>query len=151
MLCGLTMDKTQSSSAMRSRSYSQLKRIESFEDRFEYLKLVGEVGRATFGFDRWINQTFYTSHEWKSVRQHVILRDNGCDLGVHGYEINGALLIHHINPMESDDIVHGESWILDPEYLITTTQRTHNAIHYGDRSLLLTKFVERKPGDTKLW
>lgn len=136
---------------MRDRSYSELCRIETFEERFDYLKLGGEVGHATFGFDRWINQAFYTSQEWKSIRHHVILRDNGCDLGIRGYEINGALLIHHINPMESDDIIHGESWILDPEFLITTTQTTHNAIHYGDRSLLSVKFVERKPGDTKLW
>ena len=133
------------------RSYSELSRIDEFDDRFEYLKLGGSVGHATFGFDRHINQSFYRSSEWRMIRDQVILRDNGCDLGVSGYEINGALLIHHINPMESDDIVHDREWILDPEYLITTTQNTHNAIHYGDRSLLRKKFVPRTRGDTQLW
>lgn len=136
---------------MRVRRYSELNRIRTFEDRFDYLKLGGSVGHATFGFDRYINQAFYHSFEWKSVRQQVIIRDNGCDLGVLGFEINGALLIHHINPMDERDILQDESWILDPEFLITTTHNTHNAIHYGDRSLLLTKFVERKAGDTRLW
>lgn len=133
------------------RNYSELIKFSSFEDRFEYLKLEGIVGRSTFGFDRWINQNFYSSMEWKNARRYVIIRDDGCDLGVIGHEINGAPLIHHINPMNSDDIVHGEEWILNPDFLITTTQNTHNAIHYGDRSLLQIKFIERKPGDTKLW
>lgn len=136
---------------MRTRSYSELRRFDSFEDRFEYLKLGGSVGHSTFGFDRWINQQFYSSWEWKNVRQQVIIRDEGCDLGVSGYEINGALLIHHINPMDSDDIIHGEEWILNPDFLITTTHNTHNAIHYGDISLLTPKIVERVPGDTRLW
>lgn len=136
---------------MRTKSYGELRRIDTFEERFEYLKLGGSVGHATFWFDRWINQEFYASFEWKSIRQKVILRDNGCDLGIPGYEINGALLIHHINPMEVDDVIHGADWILDQEYLITTTHNTHNAIHYGDSSLLRVKFVERKPGDTRLW
>lgn len=133
------------------KSYHELRRFERFEDRFEYLKLGGTVGYSTFGFDRYVNQAFYASSEWKNIRRDVIVRDNGCDLGVPGYEINGSLLIHHINPMDSEDIFHGEEWILNPEYLITTTHNTHNAIHYGDSSLLVTKFVERKPGDTKLW
>lgn len=133
------------------KTYSELRRIDTFEERFEYLKLGGTVGHSTFGFDRYLNQAFYTSREWKDIRRNVILRDNGCDLGIPGYEINGALLIHHINPMKVDDVVHREEWILDPEFLITTTQNTHNAIHYGDSSLLRTKFVERKPGDTRLW
>ena len=136
---------------MMIRSYSELRRFETFEDRFDYLVLGGQVGEITFGFDRYINQTFYKSTEWQHVRNEVIVRDNGCDLGVYGYEINGGLLIHHINPMEADDIVHGVDWILDPEYLITTTQDTHNAIHYGDRSKLRTPFVPRAPGDTRLW
>lgn len=135
----------------RIRRYSELRRIETFEDRFEYLKLGGSVGYATFGFDRHVNQAFYASFEWKMLRQHVILRDNGCDLGVPGFEINGGLLIHHINPIELNDILQHEDWILDPEFLITTTHNTHNAIHYGDRSLLPTQFVERKAGDTRLW
>jgi hypothetical protein len=136
---------------MRARTYSELRRLDTFEDRYEYLKLGGSVGYSTFGFDRHLNQSFYNSSEWRSVRQFVIIRDNGCDLGVPGYEINGALLIHHINPMNVDDIISHEEWILEPEYLITTTQATHNAIHYGDKSLLARPFVERKPGDTKLW
>jgi hypothetical protein len=136
---------------MMNRTYSELIQFPTFEDRFEYLKLGGSVGTSTFGFDRYINQIFYASYEWKSLRKHVILRDNGCDLGVPEYEINGELLIHHINPMVSDDITHREAWILDPEFLITTTKSTHNAIHYGDRSLLRLKFVERVPGDTRLW
>jgi len=133
------------------RSYSELRRIDSFEDRFEYLKMGGSVGHETFGFDRHINQAFYHSSEWKQIRNYVIARDGGCDLGVRGYEIHAELLVHHMNPMDSDDIIHGEEWILDPNYLITTTQATHNAIHYGDRSLLAVPFVERSPGDTRLW
>lgn len=135
----------------RTRSYSELRRIETFEDRFDYLNLRGVVGESTFGFDRWINQEFYTSRQWRQVREVVILRDNGCDLGVDGYEIASQLLIHHMNPLSADDIESGESWILDPEFLITTTKRTHNAIHYGDRSLLPRPPVERTPGDTRLW
>lgn len=133
------------------RRYSELCQFDTFEDRFEYLKLGGSVGHSTFGFDRHINQAFYASREWKDLRQEVILRDHGCDLGVRGYAINGELLIHHMNPMNSDDIVHGEAWILDPEFLITTTKKTHNAIHYGDRSQLPVRLVIRTPGDTKLW
>lgn len=132
------------------RHYSELRRLDTFEERFEYLELKGSVGQSTFGFDRWINQQFYRSYEWDKVRSRVIARDGGCDLGIPGYEIHSGLLIHHMNPMTADDIKHGEEWILDPEYLITTTLNTHNAIHYGDRSLL-PHFVERKPGDTKLW
>ena len=136
---------------MMIKSYSELKRFDMFEDRFEYVSLFGMVVESTFGFDRYINQKFYTSREWKEVRHHVILRDEGCDLGVFGYEINGGLVIHHINPMASDDIVHNEEWILNPEYLITTTSETHNAIHYGNKNLIRAKYVERFPGDTKLW
>lgn len=111
----------------------------------------GVVGTSTFGFDRYINQDFYRSREWRSVRDRVIVRDNGCDLGIEGYEIHGNLLVHHMNPMTADDVVHGEDWILNPDFLITTTQDTHNAIHYGDKSLLKTPFVPRQPNDTKLW
>jgi len=136
---------------MKTRRYSELRRLETFEERFEYLMLGGEVGVSTFGFDRYINQEFYRSSEWRHARRHVILRDEGCDLGIPGYEINAELLVHHINPMSADDIVHGESWVYDPEYLITTTKDTHNAIHYGDRSKLRVPFVERTRGDTRLW
>lgn len=133
------------------RSYSEICRLETFEERFHYLSLKGTVGVHTFGFDRWINQQFYTSREWRDVRENVILRDEGCDLGIEGYEIASRLMIHHMNPVLPDDIENGESWILDPEFLITTTHRTHNAIHYGDESLLRKPFVPRRPGDTKLW
>lgn len=135
----------------RTRSYSELRRLDTFDDRFDYLKIGGTVGHATFGFDRYVNQAFYRSLEWKDIRREVIMRDNGRDLGIKGYEINGSLLIHHINPIDSDDVIQHQEWILDPEFLITTTHNTHNAIHYGDKSLLRTKFVERKRGDTRLW
>ena len=135
----------------RIRTYSELSRYETLEDRFDYLRIGGSVGHATFGFDRHVNQRFYSSIEWKRARNYVIVRDNGCDLGVIGYEIHSELLVHHMNPMDVDDILHGEEWIVDPEFLITTTTRTHNAIHYGDRSLLPTPFLERSRGDTQLW
>lgn len=133
------------------RRVSQLLRYDSFEDRYEYLKLSGVVGADTFGFDRHINQKFYRSTEWRRARELVMIRDNGCDLGVPGYEIQSEVVVHHLNPMTADDIIHGEDWIFDPEYLVTTTPETHNAIHYGDASLLRTSFIERTPGDTKLW
>ena len=136
---------------MTIRTYSELCRLSSFEDRYHYLALRGQVGRSTFGFDRYLNQQFYTSRQWRHVRQNVIARDLGCDLGIEGYEIYDRVIIHHLNPMVADDIVHGESSILDPEFLISTTHRTHNAIHYGDERLLARPLVERYPGDTKLW
>lgn len=135
----------------RIRRYSELCQIDSFEDRFDYLVLGGDVGAQTFGFDRWMNQTFYTSSEWRGVRRAVILRDEGRDLGVEGYEINSGLVVHHINPMTPEDIIHSNDWILEPEFLITTSSETHNTIHYGDRSQLRKPYVERTPGDTKLW
>lgn len=133
------------------RTYSELVALETFEERFQYLALRGSVGRSTFGTDRWMNQRFYTSREWRSLRYEVIARDNGCDLGVPGYEANEAIFIHHMNPMLPDDIVQGSSDILDPEFLISVTHRTHNAIHYGDDRQIPRQFVERRPGDTKLW
>lgn len=136
---------------MTIKTYSEMRRFDTFEDRFDYLRLRGAIGKATFGFDRHINQLFYKSNEWKRAREFVIVRDDGCDLGVPGYEIHGSLLIHHINPMTVDDVVHGEDWIFDPEYLITTTHNTHNAIHYSDESLLPKIVVARESGDTKLW
>ncbi len=136
---------------MKTKTYQKLRRLETFEERYDYLELRGVVGESTFGFDRWVNQKFYTSSEWRTVRQWVIARDNGCDLGITGYEIGNNLLIHHINPLTPDDIESGAEWILDPEFLITTTKRTHNAIHYGDRSLLPQPVVERVRGDTRLW
>lgn len=134
-----------------SRSYSELIQFGTFEERFRYLALRGRVGDDTFGFDRYINQMFYASWEWKNVRTHVIARDEGCDLGVEGYDIHARLVIHHMNPMSPKDIIHGDESILDPEFLITTTHQTHNAIHYGDERQLPRPFVARRAGDTKLW
>ncbi len=134
-----------------SRSYSELIRLHTFEERFEYLSLRGVVGRETFGFDRYLNQMFYRSREWKKLRNQIIVRDNGCDMGVDGFEIHEPIYIHHLNPMTVDDVETSDPSILDPDNLISVTHRTHNAIHYGDASLLPRKLIERKPGDTKLW
>jgi len=128
-----------------------MSRYSQFEDRYNYLRLMGEIGASTFGFDRYINQRFYTSREWRLVRHQVIIRDNGCDLGAPGHDIYGTIFIHHMNPMTVEDVKYGNNDILDPEFLVTVTHRTHNAIHYGDERLLPQPFVERKPGDTKLW
>lgn len=136
---------------MMTKSYSEMRRFDSFEDRFEYLKLGGSVGAATFGFDRYINQTFYRSREWKQTRDRVIVRDDGCDLGVPGYEVYGNILIHHINPIEPADIIDWNDWVLDLNNLITTTHNTHNAIHYGTEKLLPKVAIDRQPGDTNLW
>lgn len=134
-----------------TKSYSELSRLMTFDERFEYLKLDGGVGRATFGFDRYINQEFYHSQYWEDVRRHVMIRDDGCDLGIPGYEIHYNPLIHHMNPITPDDILNREEWILDPEYLILTTHPTHNAIHFGAKRLLPKVVTERAPRDTKLW
>lgn len=133
------------------RTYSELRRLETFEERFRYLVLKGRVGDATFGFDRWVNQDFYRSREWRHARHGIIARDYGCDLGIRGYEIHDGVYIHHLNPITLQQIESGDPCILDPNNLITVTHRTHNAIHYGDESLLPRVVVERKPGDTKLW
>lgn len=133
------------------KSYSELVNFGTFEERFEYLKLGGRLGRATFGFDRYINQQFYRSREWHDARSYTIFRDQGCDLGIIGYEIHVNILIHHMNPMSIDDILHQESWILDPEFLITTTHDTHNAIHFGVTNPYPKVVLERSPRDTKLW
>jgi len=136
---------------LRHRTYSELRKLTTFEERFRYLALSGEVGASTFGFDRWINQHFYRSREWKRAREIVIIRDEACDLGILGLELHANLLVHHVNPITPDDLARGDNWVLDPEYLITTSHRTHNAIHYGDESLLRKPPVKRQPGDTKLW
>lgn len=133
------------------RTYAELQSIPDFVGRFRYLALHGEVGQATFGFDRHINQKFYTSRQWRQLRHEVIARDQGCDLGVDGYEIHDQIYIHHMNPMEAADIIHGDPAILDPRFLISTTHATHNAIHYGDERLLPRPLAPRRPGDTKLW
>lgn len=136
---------------MRVRTYKELSRLHTFEERFEYLKLSGGVGKDTFGFDRYLNQKFYTSTEWRNIRQHVIARDLGCDLGVDGYDIFDRIIIHHMNPIIPDDIIHGNMDIINPEFLITTTHETHNQIHYGISGQAPKQSVERRPGDTKLW
>jgi hypothetical protein len=133
------------------RTYSELSHMDEFAERYRYLALRGNVGSSTFGFDRYINQQFYTSRQWKQVRNHVIARDQACDLGIDGYEIHSRLVIHHMNPMDPRDIIHGDDDILDPEFLITTTHRTHNAIHYGDERQLARPLTERRRGDTNLW
>ena len=133
------------------KSYSELRRLHTFEDRYGYLRLGGVVGRETFGFDRYLNQRFYASKEWRNARRDVIVRDEGCDLGVPGRDIRDRIYIHHMNPMTVDNIKQGDESILDPEFLITTTHKTHNAIHYGDASLLPRPFEPRRQGDTKLW
>ena len=136
---------------MKVRTYSELVQLEKFEERYRYLALGGGVCDVTFGSDRWLNQSFYVSKEWRHVRRDVIARDLGCDLGVEGYEIHERVVIHHMNPITPEDIFEGNMSILDPEFLITTTHNTHNAIHYGDERQLPRPLVERKPGDTKLW
>lgn len=134
------------------RTYDELSKLKTFEDRFEYLKLDGQVGKDTFGFDRIFNQRFYRSREWKACRDFVIIRDNGCDLGIDGYEINSQnVIIHHINPISLEDIEKRTDILLNPEYLITTTHKTHNAIHYGDKDLLVTGPIERSKNDTCPW
>ena len=133
------------------RSYSELATLHTLEERYNYLRLGGVPGQETFGLDRWINQNFYMSRDWKQVRDHVLIRDQGCDLGIPGFEIHVRPVIHHMNPMVANDIVEGDPRIIDPEFLITTTHKTHNAIHYGDERQLPRPFVERTPGDTKLW
>lgn len=133
------------------KTYSELRRLETFEERYQYLRLKGQVGEETFGFDRYLNQRFYRSKEWKSIRNHIILRDNGCDLGIEGRDIMDKIIIHHINPIAPRDLIDLSDWVMDPENLICVSHDTHNAIHYRDEFLLQRGPVERKPGDTKLW
>jgi hypothetical protein len=133
------------------KTYSEFRRLDTFQDRFDYLKLNGAVGAATFGFDRHLNQTFYRSALWRRTRRDVIARDLGCDLGFEGREIFDRVYVHHMNPMTVEDITHSNLDVLDPEFLICVTQLTHNAIHYGDERLLKKDYVERTPGDTKPW
>jgi hypothetical protein len=133
------------------RCYTELRQIRDYIERFEYLKLRSQVGIATFGFERYINQAFYTSTQWRHVRNVVIARDNGCDLGVADHEVYDKIIIHHMNPMSVDSIAQADEAILDSEYLICVSHNTHNAIHYGDKNLLVKPFVERRPGDTRLW
>lgn len=133
------------------RTYTEMARLSSLEARFDYLVLSAGVGESTFGFERHVNQSFYHSREWRDVRREVIVRDDGCDLGVPGFPIRGAPRIHHMNPLEMEDFEIGSDNLLDPEYLITVSLRTHNAIHFGDQSQLPRELIERRPGDTRLW
>jgi len=132
-------------------TYGELQKRTAFLSRFRYLSLGGELGAATFGFDRPLNQAFYGSREWKSIRDVVIIRDDGCDLGVPGHGIHDRVLVHHMNPVRVQDLTEFNEDILDPEYLICVSTRTHNAIHFGDERQLPRPFVERTPGDTDLW
>lgn len=133
------------------RTYSELIILPTFEDRYRYLRLNGEVGKDTFGFDRYINQQFYRSKEWQRIRDEVIIRDNACDLGMEGYEIHGRIYVHHMNPIMVRDIQSNSDYLMNPEFLICTTHRTHNAIHYGDENLLARAPIERTKNDTCPW
>ena len=137
---------------MSIRRYSELITLPTFEERFRYLQLKGSVGRDTFGCDRYLNQLFYQRNpKWKAVREFVILRDNGCDLGIEDREIHGRILVHHMNPITIKDLEEESEFLLDPEYIISTVHNTHNAIHYGDEDLLIKNPVERRPNDTCPW
>ena len=133
------------------RTYSELCKLQTFEERFNYLTLDGEVGRETFGWERYFNQKFYSSKEWKQIRRDLIIRDNGCDLGVIGFEICGPIIIHHINPITIEDIERTSSYLIDPEYLICVSRKTHNALHYGVLDMNDYIPVERTPNDTIPW
>lgn len=134
------------------RTYSELITLPTFEERFQYLRLDGQVGAETFGFDRYLNQIFYrTDKEWLSVRDYVIIRDNGCDLGILDRQIHGRIFVHHMNPITKEDIIRRTKYLLDPEYLICTIKLTHDAIHYGDENLLLKGPIERTRNDTCPW
>lgn len=133
------------------RTYSELRKLNTFKERYDYLRLYGRVGKETFGFDRYLNQIIYKLPEWKSVRDKVIVRDCGCDLGMEGYEIGEKILVHHMNPITMDDIINHSQDIFNPEYLICVSHQTHNAIHYGDESQLILDPIERSPNDTCPW
>lgn len=144
--------KTKRVTTMRTiKRYSELIQLPTFEERYEYLRLNGEVGKDTFGFDRYLNQNFYRSAEWKRVRDQVIVRDNGCDLGIEDRMIHGKILIHHMNPINENDILQHSDFLLNPEYLISVTHATHNAIHYGDSEKLMKGPIIRTPNDTCPW
>lgn len=133
------------------RTYSELITLPTFEERYEYLRLDGRVGEETFGFDRYLNQAFYKDPEWLRIRDKVIIRDNGCDLGIPDHEIRGRILVHHMNPITRDDILNRSAYLLNPEYLICTMKNTHDAIHYGDNNLLIKDPIERSKNDTCPW
>ena len=136
---------------MSIRTYSELITLPTFEERFRYLQLGEKVGADTFGHDRYLNQMFYTSDEWRRIRRDVIVRDNGCDLGIQDREIHGLIIIHHINPITIEDIINRSEFLLNPEYLISTVKNTHDAIHFSDERILITDPIERRPNDTCPW
>ena len=148
MLCEIIVVKV---IQMSTRTYSELIKLSTFKDRFEYLKLNGKVGKETFGFDRIFNQKFYSSKEWKKVRDIVITRDNGCDLGIDDRMIYEQVFIHHMNPILLTDIRSRSDYLLNPDYLICTSFQTHNAIHYGDVNIVLNEPIERRKNDTCPW
>lgn len=133
------------------KTYAELTKLPTFADRFHYLVIGGEVGQETFGFERYLNQKFYHSREWKLIRDHVIARDLGCDMALANHEIPGRIIIHHMNPILSTDIIHSSEFLMDPEFLVCVSHKTHNAIHYGDESLLTLEFTERQANDTCPW
>lgn len=133
------------------RTYSELIKFDTFTDRYQYLRLDGKVGEETFGFDRWLNQLFYKDPEWLSIRNEVIIRDNGCDLGIADREVHSRILVHHMNPISREDILARSEFLLNPEYLICTSKTTHDAIHYGDENLLMGEPIERTRNDTCPW
>lgn len=133
------------------RTYSELITFSTFEERYRYLRLEGKVGEDTFGFDRWLNQSFYKDPEWRAIRDKIIIRDNGCDLGIPGREIYSRIIVHHMNPITKDDILSRSAFLLNPEYLICTVKNTHDAIHYGDEGLLIKAPIERTKNDTCPW
>ena len=136
---------------VKTKTYSELIRLEKYMDRYQYLMLSGRVGQETFGYERFLNQSLYKSYEWRSVRDEVIVRDHGCDLGMEGYEIYGSIIVHHMNPITMDDIQNRNEDIFNPEYLVSTSFSTHNAIHYGDEGLLITEPIIRTKNDTCQW
>lgn len=133
------------------RTYSELITLPSFAERVKYLRLDGVVGESTFGFDRYLNQIFYSSPQWKSLRDQIIIRDNGCDLGIAGYDIHSRIYIHHMNPITVQDLVNQTEYLLNPEYLICASRATHAAIHYGDETIALLAPNDRKANDTCPW
>lgn len=136
---------------MMLRRYSELKRLKTFEERYEYLRIGGLIGESTFGFERFLNQQFYTSQRWRLLRNEIIIRDNGCDLGIEGRDIHDKIIIHHMNPITKDQMMDPDESVFNPEYLICVSHSTHNAIHYGDASLLQKDYVPRRPNDTCPW
>ena len=133
------------------RTYTELIQLPTFKERYEYLRLGGIVGQDTFGFDRYLNQKFYHSPEWKRIRRDVIIRDEGRDLAMEGYELQNNIFVHHMNPMIPDDLINVPEWILNPEFLVCVSKQTHDAIHFGDASLLPKLPIERTPNDMCPW